>query len=184
MSIRFPYLLPALVFLGVAGFLYWGLFLHPRDIPTALKNKPVPSFILPPLDDRGPGFSTADLKTGQVSIVNVFASWCVPCRAEHPQLLALKEKTNISIYGLNYKDSPAQARRFLDELGDPYTRIGADRDGRIGIDWGVYGVPETFVISHTGEIVCKQIGPLTPTDLTNKILPLIGDLQAGKTRTC
>jgi cytochrome c biogenesis protein CcmG/thiol:disulfide interchange protein DsbE len=115
---------------------------------------------LPPLPGRaGAGFSSADLK-GSVSLVNVFASWCVPCRVEHPLLMALKRDNLAPIHGLNYKDDPADVAKWLNQLGDPFTRTGADRTGRVGIDWGVYGVPETFVVNPAGKITYKHIGPI------------------------
>lgn len=166
------YLLPVGLFLVVAGFLYVGLYLRPRDIPSALIDKPVPQFDLPALEGRPPGLKTEDLK-GQVQLVNVFASWCGPCRVEHPLLMELKRKGVAPIHALNYKDSPSNARAFLAETGDPYERIGVDRDGRTGIEWGVYGVPETFVVDAQGRIVFKHVGPLMPHDVETKLLPAI-----------
>jgi cytochrome c biogenesis protein CcmG/thiol:disulfide interchange protein DsbE len=169
---RLGYLLPIGLFLVVAGFLYVGLYLRPREIPSALIDKPVPQFDLPPIDGRPPGLKTEDLK-GQVQLVNVFASWCGPCRVEHPLLMELKRKGVAPIHALNYKDAPGNARALLSETGDPYDRIGADRDGRVGIEWGVYGVPETFVIDAQGRIVFKHVGPLMPYDVEHKLLPAI-----------
>lgn len=185
MTLRIQYILPVAVFLVVAGFAYYGLFYtNPRVIPTALKDKPVPDFALPPVEGRTLGLASADLKSGEVSIVNVFASWCVPCRVEHPLLMGMKDRAGVPIHGLNYKDAPRNAAQFLEELGDPYRRTGADRDGRVGIDWGVYGVPETFVVTKDGRIACKHIGPLTADDIASKIMPLVEDLKAGMNRTC
>ena len=186
MSIRWQYLAPVAIFLVVAAFLYWGLSLNPRQIPTALKSKPVPEFNLPPVQGRTLGLSSSDLRQGEVTLVNVFASWCVPCRIEHPLLMTLKEKGEVAIHGLNYKDQPSQAAAFLDQLGDPYTRTGTDLSGRVGIEWGVYGVPETFVIARDGRIACKHIGPLTGDDVNEKIMPLVRELKAnaGSSRTC
>lgn len=136
----------------------------------------VPEFNLPPLDGRMVGLSSDDL-IGQVSLVNVFASWCAPCRLEHPVLLELNRRHGIPIFGINYKDQPGNATRWLNTLGDPYARIGADRDGRAAIDWGVFGVPETFLVDAAGTIVHKQIGPLTLETAERTILPMIAELR-------
>lgn len=175
---RWMFLLPLVAFLAVVWFLYSGLYLHPRVIPTVMIGKTVPTFDLPPVDARAPGLSSDDLKKGQVVLVNVFASWCVSCRLEHPLLLEMKRKNLVPIYGLNYKDHPRDAGDWLDTMGDPYTRIGADATGRVGIDWGVYGVPETYVISKHGVIAYKQIGPITADDLRDTIMPLVAKLRA------
>ena len=125
----------------------------------------------------GPGLATADLKAGQVVLVNFFASWCVPCRAEHPVLMALKKRGIVPIYGINYKNKADEARGWLNELGDPYTRLGADENGRVGIDWGITGVPETFVVDGGGRIRYRQWGPIDGKALEEKILPVIRKLQ-------
>ena len=173
---RFAALVPLAVFLVVGVFLAVGLTLNPREIPSPLIGKAVPEFSLPPVQGRTLGLSSADLN-GEVSLVNVFASWCVACRAEHPLFMELKAKDIVPIHGLNYKDRPADAEQWLNELGDPYTRTGADINGRVAIDWGVYGVPETFLIDRQGRIAYKQIGPLNPEVLEKTILPLIGKLR-------
>ena len=173
---RLAALLPLVVFLAVGVFLAIGLTLNPREIPSPLIGKPAPEFSLPPVKGRTLGLASADLK-GEVSLVNVFASWCVACREEHPLLIDLKQKGVVPIHGLNYKDHPADAEKWLNELGDPYTRTGADINGRVAIDWGVYGVPETFVIDRNGRIAYKVIGPLTPQLLQDKVLPLIRELR-------
>ncbi|GER06160.1 cytochrome C-type biogenesis protein [Iodidimonas muriae] len=152
---------PLIVFAALAAALAVGLSLKPRDIPSALIDQPVPSFDLPPLWDKGTGLSNTDLASGDVVLVNVFASWCAPCRIEHPFLMDLARE-GLTIFGLNYKDDPEDALAFLGELGNPYKQIGADRDGRVGIDFGVYGVPESYVISGDGRILYKQIGPVLP----------------------
>lgn len=170
--------IPLAVFIVMAVFLGIGLTMNPRDIPSPLIGKPAPEFSLPPVKGRTLGLATADLK-GQVSLVNVFASWCVACRDEHPLLMDLGKKGIVPIYGLNYKDKPDDAQSWLDELGDPYTRTGADISGKVAIDWGVYGVPETFVVDRNGIIAYKQIGPISPKILQETILPLIAKLQAG-----
>ncbi|MDE2166341.1 MAG: DsbE family thiol:disulfide interchange protein [Alphaproteobacteria bacterium] len=169
-------LVPLLAFAGLAVFLGIGLNRDPSIVPSALIGKPVPLFSLPPVKRRALGLSSADLK-GQVSLVNVFASWCVACREEHPLLMRMKEEGVVPIHGLNYKDKPEDAARWLDTMGDPYARTGADLDGRVAIDWGVYGVPETYVIDRQGRIAFKQIGPITPEVVKEKILPLIEELR-------
>ncbi len=168
--------IPLLVFLAMAVVFGIGLTLNPRDVPSPLIGKPVPVFNLPAVKGRTQGLSSADL-AGQVSLVNVFASWCVACREEHPILMQLGKQGIVPIHGLNYKDRPEDAQAWLDELGDPYTRTGADISGRVAIDWGVYGVPETFVIDRKGRIAYKQIGPITPEVLRDKLMPLIRKLQ-------
>ena len=172
---RLLYLLPVLVFVGVGIGLAVGLTRDPGVLPSALLDRPVPAFDLPPIEGRGgAGLSSAEL-SGGVALVNVFASWCVPCRAEHPVLMGLAER-GVPIYGINYKDRPEQAAAWLDELGDPFREVGADRDGRVSIDWGVYGVPETFVIGPDGRIRHKFVGPLQPRDVEETLLPLLADL--------
>ncbi|MBE0619006.1 MAG: DsbE family thiol:disulfide interchange protein [Burkholderiales bacterium] len=168
--------IPLLVFVVMAVFLGIGLTMNPRDIPSPLIGKPVPEFSLPPVKGGTLGLASADLR-GEVSIVNVFASWCVACREEHPILMGIKEKGLVPLHGINYKDKPDDARAWLDEMGDPYTRIGADISGKVAIDWGVYGVPETFVIDREGRIAYKQIGAVTPEILRDKIMPLVRELQ-------
>lgn len=170
-------LVPLALFIALAVLLGWGLTRDARKIPSALIGKAVPAFALPAVQGRNLGLSSGDLK-GEVSLVNVFASWCVACRAEHPLLMRLARSESVSIHGLNYKDEPEDAARWLDQLGDPYTRTGADLDGRVAIDWGVYGVPETFVVSKDGRIAYKHIGPITQQDLTQTIEPLLRELQA------
>jgi len=168
--------IPLLVFIVMAVFLGIGLTMNPRDIPSPLLGKMVPDFSLPPVKGGTLGLASADLR-GEVSIVNVFASWCVACREEHPILMGIREKGIVPLHGINYKDKPDDARAWLDDMGDPYTRIGADISGRVAIDWGVYGVPETFVIDRDGRIAYKQIGAVTPEILRDKIMPLVVKLQ-------
>ena len=173
---RTGYLGPLFVFAALVVILGIGLTLDPRKVPSPLIGKPVPQFSLPPVKGRALGLASANLK-GEVSLVNVFASWCVACREEHPIFMDLRNRGVVPIHGLNYKDKPDDGARWLDELGDPYTRTGADLDGRVAIDWGVYGVPETFVIDRNGRIAYKQIGPITPRILDEKLLPLIEQLR-------
>ena len=169
------FLLPAAVFaLLTAGF-YIGLGIDSKILPSALIDQPAPDFTLPPLHGEERGFSSADLQ-GHVSLVNVFASWCTPCRAEHAVLNALAQSKRVPIYGIDYKDKRDVALAWIAELGNPYTRIGAD-DGRVGIDWGVYGVPETFIVDRDGRIRYKHVGPLTEADVVRTILPLVARLE-------
>lgn len=178
MKSRLPYLLPLGLFLVLALYFAVGLTKDPKIIPSALIDKPAPEFTLPPVaGGKTPGFATADLKKGRVSVVNVFASWCVPCRAEHPEINKLAKMGIVPVYGLNYKDTPQAARAWLDKLGDNYTATGADESGRVGIDWGVYGVPETFIVDGTGRIRFKHVGPIVGDKLEKEILPLIRSIQ-------
>jgi len=173
---RSTYLAPVAVFVVVAGFFAYGLTLDPSEIPSVLIGKPVPEFTLPPVKGRTLGLSASDLKS-EVSLVNVFASWCSECRLEHPLLMRLREDDIVPVLGLNYKDTPEDAREWLDSLGDPYTRTGADLDGRVAIDFGVYGVPETFVIDKLGRIAHKHIGAISADALEKEILPLVETLR-------
>jgi cytochrome c biogenesis protein CcmG/thiol:disulfide interchange protein DsbE len=170
------FLIPLVVFGVLAALLAVGLSLNPREIPSALIGRAVPEFNLPPVKERPLGLASRDLN-GEVSLVNVFASWCVACQAEHPILIDLARQKIVPIHGLNYKDKPDDAARWLDKWGDPYTRTGADLDGRVGIDWGVYGVPETFVIDPSGRIAYKHIGPMTTEFVQDKLLPMIERLR-------
>jgi cytochrome c biogenesis protein CcmG/thiol:disulfide interchange protein DsbE len=177
-SKRLIFLLPVVGFLAIAGVIAWFMLSgrDPKIIPSALIDKPAPEFSLPSLDGAAGGLTTAHLK-GQVSVLNVFASWCIPCRVEHPQIARIGKIPGVRLYGLNYKDKPDKARAWLAELGNPYHRVGADRDGRAGIEWGVYGVPETFIIDADGRIRYKHVGPIMPRDLIKTILPIIGELR-------
>jgi cytochrome c biogenesis protein CcmG, thiol:disulfide interchange protein DsbE len=170
------FLLPVAGFLGLVFVFARGLHNDPSLVPSPLIGKPVPVFDLPPIDGHPLGLSSRDLR-GHVSLVNVFASWCVSCREEHPLLLRLEQSGVAPIEGLDYKDKPTDAARWLAVMGDPYSRIGADIDGRVAIDWGVYGVPETFVVDRRGIIAYKQIGPVTFSILEQTILPMVARLQ-------
>ena len=170
------FVLPVLIFTGVAVAFAIGLNLRPGEIPSVLIDKPVPVFDLPPVKGRDLGLSNTNL-TGEVSLVNIWASWCTECRKEHPLFMELKRTGVVTVHGLNYKDKPDDASDWLDELGDPYTRTGADIDGRVGIDWGVYSVPETFVIDRSGMIRYKRIGALTPEVFRQEVLPLLESLR-------
>lgn len=169
------YLLPVALFAALGAGFYAGLGTNSTVLPSALIDQPAPRFALPPMAGEQRGFSSADLG-GKVSLVNTFASWCGPCRTEHPILNALANSKRMPIYGINYKDKPDAAAAWIAALGNPYTRIGAD-DGRVGIDWGVYGVPETFVVDRAGRIRYKHVGPLTQEDVERTILPLIAKLE-------
>jgi cytochrome c biogenesis protein CcmG/thiol:disulfide interchange protein DsbE len=176
---RLIYFAPIAAFAALSVVLAWGLTRDPSAIPTPLIGKPVPQFALSPVKGRALGLSSADL-VGEPSIVNVFASWCVECRLEHPLIMRMKARGVAPIYGLNYKDRPEDAERWLNKVGDPYTRTGADLDGRAAIDWGVYGVPETFVIGWDGRIASKHIGPLTEEIIEKTIIPLIDSLKQSQ----
>ena len=171
----------AMIPIAIAALLgaafYWGLWNKDDRLPSTLIGRSVPEFALPPIEGRENGLSTEDLH-GEVSIVNVWASWCVPCRVEMPLLVELAGTGTVPIHGINYKDAPDAALAFLAELGDPYTRIGADRQGRVSIDWGVYGLPETFVVDATGRIAYKHVGPFSRRSLEEDILPVVRRLQA------
>jgi cytochrome c biogenesis protein CcmG/thiol:disulfide interchange protein DsbE len=172
--------LPLIVFAAIAGLFWYALQSgDPSRLPSALVGRPVPDFDLPAIEGMAAanpgaeGFSARDLASGQPTILNVWASWCVPCHAEHPLLMELAKEPGVRIYGINYKDDPAAARRFLGRLGNPFMRVGADRSGRTAIDFGVYGVPETYVISGDGRIAYRHVGPLTEDAIKEKLLPLL-----------
>ncbi len=166
-------LLPLVAFLALVALFYFRLGTgDPSRIPSALLNKAVPDFSLPPIEEgRGVGLSDEDLATG-VHVVNVWASWCGPCRLEHPILMRLAVDKRFDVVGINYKDVPENAQRFIGALGNPFEKIGADREGKTGIDWGVYGVPETFIVKD-GIIVHKFIGPLSEQGLASDFMPVI-----------
>ncbi len=171
--------LPLLVLVALVAVFAFNIDRDSSLVRSVLIDKPVPPFTLPAVDGLGvPGFDAAAL-TGRVSVVNVFASWCIPCRDEHPLLTALKQQTGVALYGINQKDAPENARAFLAELGNPYDAVGADAAGRVSIDWGVYGVPETFVVDANGIIVFKHVGPLSPHSLEQELLPAIARAAAG-----
>jgi cytochrome c biogenesis protein CcmG/thiol:disulfide interchange protein DsbE len=176
---KFALLVPMSIFLVIVVLLGFGLTMDPRLVPSPLIDKSVPEFSLSPVQGRVLGLASTDLKQ-EVSLVNVFASWCVACRQEHPLLMELSSRNIVPIHGLNYKDNPQDAAAWLDSLGDPYTRTGADTDGRVGIDWGVYGVLETFVIDQKGRIAYKHIGPISHQDWEETLQPLIEELTNKK----
>lgn len=173
-------ILPVVVFAVLAGFFAMALRSgDPSLLPSTLVGKPVPKTVFPSiegLEAEGkpePGFTSADLAKGKISIVNYWASWCVPCVDEHPLLELLKAESGVDIYGVNYKDQASAARRFLGRYGNPFTAVGADADGRAAIDWGVYGTPETFVVNGKGDVIYKHVGPITEESLKTKLLPVI-----------
>jgi cytochrome c biogenesis protein CcmG/thiol:disulfide interchange protein DsbE len=178
---RVVYVAPIAVFGALSVVLAWSLTRDPSAIPTPLIGKPVPQFSLPPAKGRTLALSSADL-VGEPSIVNVFASWCVECRIEHPLVMQMKARGVATIHGLNYKDHPDDAARWLNTFGDPYTRAGADLDGRVAIEWGVYGAPETFVIGADGHIAFKHIGPRTAEVVERTIVPLIDSLKQSQSQ--
>ncbi|MGD0431909.1 MAG: DsbE family thiol:disulfide interchange protein [Acetobacteraceae bacterium] len=172
---RAVYLLPVIMFLALAG--YFALALRPdydpHELPSALLDKEAPQFSLAGLN--GPGVARDALKGGPV-LINFFASWCVPCRVEHPLLMRLAERDHVPLYGIDYKDQPEDATKLLTQFGDPYRSVGLDRDGRVGLDFGVYGVPETYVIDSTGHIRKRFVGPLTAQQVEKELLPLLKTL--------
>ncbi|PWJ74828.1 cytochrome c biogenesis protein CcmG/thiol:disulfide interchange protein DsbE [Pseudaminobacter salicylatoxidans] len=180
---RLLLLLPLVIFLVLAGIFLTQL-MSGRDvsaIPSALIGHTAPETKLPPLEGISlPGIDSANF-AGKVTLVNVFASWCAPCREEHPVFMALSQDKRFDIVGLNYKDKPENARRFLGDLGNPYHAVGVDENGRAAIDWGVYGVPETFVIGRDGKIAYKHVGPLSPESARSVLLPEVEKALAAPT---
>ena len=169
------FLIPLAIFVVLAGFLAAGLSRDPHLVPSPLVGKPAPAFTLPRLDQAAT-FAPAEMQ-GRVWMLNVWASWCGACRQEHPLLTDVARSGVVPLIGLDYKDTVPDARRWLAEHGDPYQLTAVDADGRVGIDYGVYGVPETYVIDRAGTIRYKHIGPVTPDVLQAKILPLVRELQ-------
>jgi cytochrome c biogenesis protein CcmG/thiol:disulfide interchange protein DsbE len=168
-----------LVVFGLMVVVFWlGLGRDPSVVPSPLIGKPAPAFSLPRLDNPDQTLSDSDLR-GQVSLVNVWGTWCVGCRQEHDTLLAIAESGEVPIYGLNWKDDSLQARAWLQRLGDPYAATGVDADGRVAIDWGVYGAPETFLIAADGTVVYKHIAPLNLDIWQREFVPRIRELKAG-----
>lgn len=165
--------LPLVVLVGLIAVFAMNMNRDPSLVQSVLIDKPAPSFTLKAVAGTGvEGFDTASLK-GEVTVVNVFASWCIPCREEHPMLERLKAETGVRLFGINQRDAPENASAFLAELGNPYDRIGGDTDNRVSIDWGVYGVPETFVVDAEGVITYKHVGPISPQTLERDVIPAI-----------
>ncbi|MBB3066384.1 MULTISPECIES: DsbE family thiol:disulfide interchange protein [Limibacillus] len=170
---------PPVVFGALLSIFAWGL-LADRDVGqvrSALINKPIPEFVLPPVEGTGkPGFSSNDLRGEGVKLVNIFASWCIPCRAEHVVITRLAEREGLAVYGFNWKDKPEEAAAWLSDLGNPYRAVGGDLEGRVAIDWGISGIPETFIIDGDGTIRYQHIGPLVEADIAKKILPIVREI--------
>jgi cytochrome c biogenesis protein CcmG/thiol:disulfide interchange protein DsbE len=177
MSSRLRYLIPLFIFLVMAAFLAKGLFMAPKFIPSVLVNKPAPAFSLPSLKNPEQKIDNASMK-GKVWLLNVWASWCVSCRAEHEVLLTIARMGIVDIYGLNYKDEARDAHNWLRQLGDPYVANLVDREGRTGIDLGVYGVPESFLIDEAGVIRYKFTGPLHHEDIKGILIPELEKIKA------
>ncbi len=167
---------PLAAFVVLAVLLGVGLKLNPREVPSPFIGKAAPAFSLPLLADATRQLAPSDMQ-GRVWVLNVWASWCAPCREEHPLLVAAAREQQVALVGLNYKDDPRNAQEWLRKLGDPYIATAVDRDGRVGIDYGVYGVPETFVIDKAGIVRFKHVGPLTQQVWTRDVLPLVLKLQ-------
>jgi len=175
--VQAKYLIPFGIFVILVGLFVIGLGLDPREVPSPLINKSAPQFELPRLHEPGQTIGRTDLEGGGVKLVNVWASWCTACRQEHPFLMELARRGDVPIYGLNYKDARPDALNWLKRLGDPYTANAFDNDGRVGIDWGVYGVPETFVVDGEGTIRYKHIGPLGPKAWRETVYPAIQEIR-------
>ncbi|GMW05864.1 MAG: hypothetical protein AMXMBFR8_06610 [Nevskiales bacterium] len=178
-SLMTRFLLPVVALVVLVGFLAVGLKRDPTYVPSPLIGKPAPDFSLPRLDDPGRTLTRSDL-LGDVSLVNVWATWCVGCRQEHPFLLELSTQSGVRMFGLNWKDDPDLARQWLQQLGNPYTAVGKDQDGRVAIDWGVYGAPETFLLDASGTILYKHIAPLTAEVWQKEFLPRIRAARAAR----
>jgi cytochrome c biogenesis protein CcmG/thiol:disulfide interchange protein DsbE len=178
---RLIYLVPVVVFAGIAAFFFAGLrereTVAPDELPSVLIGLPAPATPLPALDKQARPFAPADLRSGHVSVVNVFASWCVPCREEAPTLQALSHMKGVVLYGMVQKDTPQKVRAFLADVGNPYSRIDLDADGRASIEWGVYGLPETFIVDPKGIVRLRYAGAVTPDVLASVILPAIASAQ-------
>jgi cytochrome c biogenesis protein CcmG, thiol:disulfide interchange protein DsbE len=180
---RLIYALPVILFAGLAGYFVLALQpgYDPRALPSAMIDKEAPAFDLPGLD--GPGLTGAGISRdgfkGRPVVINFFASWCVPCREEHPLLMRLAEREHIRLYGIDYKDRPEDARRLLAQFGNPFAAVGEDSEGRTGLDFGVYGVPETYVLDASGHIRKKFTGPMTAEQVNNELLPILKQLGGG-----
>jgi cytochrome c biogenesis protein CcmG, thiol:disulfide interchange protein DsbE len=175
---KLVFLVPVALFAVLLTVFAIGLRHDPHLLPSALIDRPVPDFSLPGLYQSAEGLSGKDLG-GRITLVNFFASWCAPCREEHAELMALARRPGVTLEGIAYKDKPEESRRFLDTLGNPFGRVGIDRDGAAAIDFGVYGVPETYVVDPMGHIRYRHVGPLTAEDVQEKILPLIERITAS-----
>ena len=170
---RLFFLIPIIAFVALTGLFYSGLFLAPTVLPSPLVGKTAPEITLPKLDEEAEGFTRAELGQGKPIIINYWASWCAPCRIEHPNLEALAMREGVTLYGVDYKDNAEDARTFLTELGNPFDKINRDAEGRVAIDWGVTGVPETFVVDSAGVIRVHFAGPVTEEVMNRLILPAL-----------
>lgn len=173
---RIVFLMPLAVFLVVAIYFAAGLKRDPAVLPSVLIDQPTPQFSLSPIEDYDEGFSTLDL-AGQVSLINIFGSWCVACQVEHPLLMKIKEEGGPPIYGVNWNDKPGAGTAWLQRFGDPYERVGDDADGRVAIEFGVSGAPETFVVDKNGRIRYKHTGPISTADWRDLFEPMIKELE-------
>ena len=169
-------LLPLALFMALAGFLAKGLTLDPSELPSPLIDKPAPAFVVNRLPDSAGEFDSQSM-AGDVWVLNVWASWCGPCVQEHPFLIELADKRTVPIVGLNYKDVPADAQQWLARLGNPFAHLLDDRRGDVGLDFGVYGVPETFIIDRQGKVRYKHVGPVDAAALNEKLIPIIDQLE-------
>ena len=180
---RIVFLVPLVLAVSIGGFLAWGLdpARDPRALPSVLVSKPVPAFDLPAIEGVGvPGLSRRDIVgAGRPMLVNVFASWCAPCRVEHPVLTRMVRRHGITLVGLNYKDAPEDARAWLAEVGNPYARIGSDVSGRAGLEWGVFGVPETYVVDASGTVLMRHVGPIVTPEAEAALLDALANGTAG-----
>ena len=170
------YAAPIVLMAGLGVVFYIGLSKDPKLLPSALIGEPAPQFELPALLVDNDEVSSASIE-GKVVLINFFASWCGPCRIEHPLLMSIADAGEVPLYGINYKDAEVDAKRWLANFGDPFSEIGVDLDGRTGIDWGVYGLPETFLLNRQGQIVYKHVGPLSPEVFTTEIMPIVRELE-------
>jgi cytochrome c biogenesis protein CcmG/thiol:disulfide interchange protein DsbE len=177
---RALFVLPVFLFAVIAGFLFSSLIQpSPEQLPSALIGKPAPRIVVPPLDRATLGFGPRELAAGHVTVINVFASWCLPCRSEAPVLARLAGSRDFAFYGLVQKDTPAKIRAFLAENGNPFDRVALDADGRVSIEWGVYGVPETYVIDGRGIVRARIVGEVTENVLKDDLLPAIAAAKAA-----
>src|SRR6202048_1349633 len=172
MARKLVFLVPAALFAALLVAFAIGLGHDPHMLPSALIDRPAPDFALPGLYDTADGLTRKDLG-GRATLVNFFASWCVPCREEHPELMALARRPGVTLDGIAYKDKPEESRRFLEGLGNPFRRIGLDRGGASALDVGFYGVPEPFIVDPGGHVRSRQVGPVTAADIAQRILPAI-----------
>ena len=180
---RILFIVPVFLFALMAIAFYKGLFINNDELPSPLIGQQAPQFDLAPPEGAAVGFNTADLKKGKVSLVNAYASWCVPCHAEHPLLMQLARTTDIPIYGINVKDKPEDAEAYLTNNGNPYTGVGADLNGRVSIDWGIYKYPETYIVAGDGTVLYRIIGQITQDTITDVIMPMVEKYQGQSAKS-